>query len=138
MEEARKALKDSKDKDWIARQDSELAKKSERIKNQIENAKKQSTYKTYTINIYEVIKFRVNALKYWYSNNWSLRNAISNVLPDMVGLFAHLIPITAMLILFIWALSAIYRNSRQKMFKDKLTEIKKEFENKDIHFDIKM
>ena len=138
MEEARKALKDSKDKDWIAKQDSDLAKRSERIKNQIENAKKQSTYKTYTINIYEVIYFRVNALRYWYSNNYSLKNSIAEVLPRMIGLFAILIPITTMLIIFIFIMSVIYRKSRQTMFNDKLEAIKKEFADKEVHFDIKM
>ncbi len=138
MEEARKALKDSKDKDWIAKQDADLAKKSERIKNQIENAKKQSTYKTYTIDVYEVVKYRVNAMKYWYSNNYSLKNAIEQVLPDMVKLFAILIPITIMLLLLIAGFLTIYRDDRRKSFEDKVSILKRDFKNKDIHFDIKM
>ena len=138
MEEARKALKDSKDKDWIARQDSELAKKSERIKNQIENAKKQSTYKTYTINIYEVIKYRVNALQHWYDNNYELKEAVSKVLPYMVTVMAVFIPVIIMLLLFVMGLSAIGRKHRQQAFEDKLDAIKEKFSDKEVHFDIKM
>lgn len=138
MEEARKALQESKDKDWIARQDSELAKKSERIKNQIENAKKQSTYKTYTVNIYEVIKFRVNAFRYWYENNYELKNAVSNVLPYMVKIFAILVPVMVMLILLVYILNSIIRGGNKRAFKDKLEAIKEEFNDKEVHFDIKM
>ena len=138
MEEARKALQSSKDKDWIAKQDSDLAKRSERIKNQIENVKKESLYKTYTINIYEVITFRVNALRYWYSNNYSLKNAVDSVLPKMVELFAVLIPITVILIVFILVLASLYRRNKLLMFSDKLEAIKKEFADKEVHFDIKM
>lgn len=138
MEEARKALQESKDKDWIARQDSELAKKSERIKNQIENAKKQSTYKTYTINIYEVIKFRVNALKYWYSNNYELKDAVAKILPYMILVFAIFVPVVIMLLLFIMGLSAISRRHKQKLFDERLNMIKEKFTDKDVHFDIKM
>ena len=138
MEEARKALKESKDKDWIARQDASLAKESERIKNQIENAKKQSTYKTYTVDIYEIIKFNVNALRYWYDNNYSLKNAVDNFLPKMVAIFAYSIPITLMVLIFIFALSILYTKTKNKMFNDKLKSIKNEFDDSDIHFDIKM
>lgn len=138
MEEARKALQESKDKDWIARQDSELAKQSERIKNQIENAKKQSEYKTYHVDIYEVIKYRVNAIVYWYSNNYSLKNAISEVLPGMIRLFATLIPIAVMVLVLLVGFLSLYRGYRQKMFKDKIDILKNEFKDENIHFDIKM
>ena len=138
MEEARKALQESKDKDWIAKQDSDLAKRSERIKNQIENAKKQSTYKTYTINIYEVIKFRVNALQYWYSNNYELKDAVSKVLPYMILVFAIFVPVVIMLLLFIMGLSAISRRHKQKLFDERLEMIKEKFTDKEVHFDIKM
>ncbi len=137
MEEARKALQESKDRDWIARRDSELAKESERIKNQIENAKKQSTYITYTINVYEVIKFRVNAIKYWYTNNYSLQNAIREVLPDMVKIFGVLIPIAVIFIVLLMAVLTIIRKARKKAFEEKLKMIKEVY-NSDIHFDIKM
>ena len=138
MEAARKALKDSKDKDWIAKQDSDLAKRSEMIKNQIENAKKQSTYKTYTINIYEIIKFRVNALKYWYSNNYELKDAVAKVLPYMIIVLAVFVPVVVMLLLFIMGLSAISRRHKQKLFDERLEMIKEKFTDKDVHFDIKM
>lgn len=138
MEEARKALQESKDKDWIAKQNSDLAKRSERIRNQIENAKKQSTYKTYTINIYEVIKFRVNALQYWYSNNYELKDAVSKILPYMILVFAIFVPVIIMLLLFIMGLSAISRRHKQKLFDERLEMIKEKFTDKDVHFDIKM
>ena len=138
MEEARKALQESKDKDWIAKQDADLAKKSERIKNQIENAKKESLYKTYTIDIYEVITFRVNALKYWYSNNYDLKEAVATVLPYMVLIFAVCVPIIVMLLLFIMGFNAINRNNKQRSFNEKLDAIKEKFTEKEIHFDIKM
>lgn len=138
LEEARKALKDSKDKDWIARQDADLAKRSEQIKNQIENAKAQSTYKTYNVSIYEVIKFRVNALRYWYSNNYSLKNAVDEVLPAMIGLFAILIPISIAVIILILLLVGIYRKNRKEDFREKISIIKDEFGDDNIHFDIKM
>lgn len=138
LEEARKALKDSKDKDWIARQDADLAKRSEQIKNQIENAKAQSTYKTYNVSIYEVIKFRVNALRYWYSNNYSLKNAVDEVLPAMIGLFAILIPISIAVIILILLLVGIYRKNRKEDFREKISIIKEEFGDDNIHFDIKM
>lgn len=138
MEEARKALKDSKDKDWIARQDADLAKKSEHIKNQIENAKKQSTYKTYNINIYENIKFRINAIKYWYSNNYELKAAISSVLPEMVELLSKIIPITFMIIILMYAISSIFRDSKKKNFEQQLEMLKKHFDEKNINIDIKM
>lgn len=138
MEEARKALQESKDKDWIARQDADYAKRSERLKNQIENAKKQSTYKTYNIDVYEVIKFRVNALRHWYSNNYSLKNAISDVLPHMVKLFAILIPITVMLIILILVLYTLYKNNKRETLRENLKIIKEELDTREIHFDIKM
>ena len=138
LEEARKALKDSKDKDWIARQDADLAKRSEQIKNQIETAKAQSTYKTYNVSIYEVIKFRVNALRYWYSNNYSLKNAVDEVLPAMIGLFAILIPISIAVIILILLLVGIYRKNRKEDFREKISIIKDEFGEDNIHFDIKM
>ena len=138
MEAARKALQESKDKDWIARQDSDLAKRSEMIKNQIENAKKQSTYKTYTINIYEVIKFRVNALRYWYSNNYELKDAVSKILPYMILVFAIFVPVIIMLLLFILGLSAISRRHKQKLFNERLEMLKEKFTDTEIHFDIKM
>ena len=137
MEEARKALQESKDKDWIARRDSELAKQSERIKNQIENAKKQSTYITYTINVYEVIKFRVNALKYWYTNNYSLQNAINEAIPNMIKVFAVLTPIVVMTLILLLAVLAILRNARNKAFEDKLKAIEK-MDAREIHFDVKL
>ena len=137
MEEARKALQESKDKDWIARRDSELAKQSERIKNQIENAKKQSTYITYTINVYEVIKFRVNALKYWYANNYQLQNAIAEALPNMIKVFAVLVPIVVLAIVLLLAVLAILRNARNKAFEDKLKAIEK-MGTGEIHFDVKL
>lgn len=137
MEEARKALQESKDKDWIARRDSELAKQSERIKNQIENAKKQSTYITYTINVYEVIKFRVNALKYWYTNNYSLQNAINEAIPNMIKVFAVLIPIVVMTLILLLAILAILRKARNKAFEDKLKAIEK-MDAREIHFDVKL
>ena len=137
MEEARKALQESKDKDWIARRDSELAKESERIKNQIENAKKQSTYITYTINVYEVIKFRVNALKYWYTNNYALQNAINDAIPNMIKVFAVLTPIVVMTLILLLAVLAILRNARNKAFEDKLKAIEK-MDAREIHFDVKL
>ena len=137
IEAARKALQNSKDKDWIARQDSNYAKESEKIKNQIENAEKQSTYKTYTIDIYEVIKFKVNSIKYWYENNYELKNAISNSLPDMIKLFVKLIPITLMLLIFICICKVIIKSDKEKQFKNKLDMIENIKSNKDIHFDIK-
>lgn len=138
MEEARKALQNSVDKDKIARQDADLAKKSERIKNQIENAKKQSTYKTYTIDIYEVIKFNVNAFNYWYDNNYSLKGAVENMLPEMIKFFAMLIPLTLMLVALIITFFTQYRKSRKKSFEDKLKAIKDEFNEQNVHFDVKM
>lgn len=138
MEEARKALQESKDKDWIAKQDSDLAKRSERIRNQIENAKKESLYKTYTINIYEVIAFRVNSLRYWYSNNYELKDAVSKVLPYMIIVLAVIVPVIVMLLLFILGLSAISRRHKQKLFDEKLDMIKEKFTDKDVHFDIKL
>ena len=137
IEAARKALQNSKDKDWIARQDSNYAKESEKIKNQIENAEKQSTYKTYTIDIYEVIKFKVNSIKYWYENNYELKNAISNSLPDMIKLFVKLIPITLMFLIFICICKVIIKSDKEKQFKNKLDMIENIKSNKDIHFDIK-
>ena len=138
MEEARKALKESKDKDWIARQDADLAKKSERIKNQIENAKRQSTYKTYDIDIYEVVKYRVNAIKYWYSNNYSLQNEIQSALPSMVKLFAILLPVTIMFLILLAGCLKLYRNTKREAFEDKVKIIKSDLKGKDIHLDIKM
>lgn len=138
LEEARKALQESKDRDWIARQDAELAKRSEQIKHQMENAKSQSTYKTYNVSIYEVIKFRVNALRYWYSNNYSLKNAIEQVLPSMIGLFAIIIPITLAFVILILVLASVYRKNKKNDFREKLEIIKEEFGENNIHFDIKM
>ena len=138
LEEARKALQESKDKDWIAKQDANLAKRSEQIKHQIENAKTQSTYKTYNVSVYEVIKFRVNALKYWYSNNYSLKNAVNEVLPSMIGLFAILIPIAIALVILTLLFISIYRKNKKNEFKEKLAIIKEEFGENNIHFDIKM
>ena len=138
MEEARKALQESKDKDWIARQDADLAKRSERIKNQIENAKKQSTYKTYTIEIYEVIKINVNVLSYWYDNNYSLKNAVDNMLPEMLKFFALLIPLTLVGLALIFGFFSQYRKSKKKMFEEKLEAIKKDFNERNVSFDIKM
>lgn len=140
IEAARKALQESKDKDWIARQDSNYAKESERLKNQILNAEKEATYKTYTIDIYEVIKFNVNSIKYWYKNNWELKNAISNSLPDMIRLFAILIPITLVLIIFTTIFFKLFRNNKENTFKKKLEMIQNmELESeKEIHFDVKL
>ena len=138
LEEARKALQESKDRDWIARQDADLAKRSEQIKHQMENAKVQSTYKTYNVNIYEVIKLKVNAMRYWYSNNYSLKNAIEEVLPSMIGLFAILIPITIVVIILILLLANLYQKNRKNDFKEKLAILKEEFGENNIHFDIKM
>ena len=138
MEEARKALQESKDKDWIARQDADLAKRSERIKNQIENAKKQSTYKTYTIDIYEVIMINVNALSYWYDNNYSLKSAVENMLPEMLKFFALLIPLTLMGLALIYGFFSQYRKSKKKMFEEKLEAIKKDFNERNVSFDVKM
>lgn len=138
LEEARKALQESKDRDWIARQDADLAKRSEQIKHQMENAKSQSTYKTYNVSIYEVIKFRANALRYWYSNNYSLKNAIEQVLPSMIGLFAIIIPITLAFVILILVLASVYRKNKKNDFREKLEIIKEEFGENNIHFDIKM
>lgn len=138
MEEARKALQESKDKDWIARQDADLAKKSERIRNQIENAKKQSTYKTYTIDIYEVIKFNVNALSYWYDNNYSLKSAVENMLPEMLKFFAVLIPLTLMGIVLLVTFFTLYRKNKKKVFDEKIEAIKENFNQNNVHFDVKM
>ena len=138
MEEARKALQESKDKDWIARQDADLAKRSERIKNQIENAKKQSTYKTYSIDIYEVVKYRVNALSYWYDNNYSLKNAVEEMLPKMLEYFALFIPLTLMIIALLAAFFTLSRKSKKKTFDERMETIKKDFNEKNVNFDIKM
>ena len=138
LEEARKALQESKDKDWIARQDADLAKRSEQIKHQMENAKSQSTYKTYNVSVYEVIKFRVNALRYWYSNNYSLKNAVEEVLPSMIGLFAIIIPITLAFVILMLVLASVYRKNKKDEFREKLKIIKEEFGEDNIHFDIKM
>ena len=138
MEEARKALKDSKDKDWIARQDAELAKKSERLKNQIENAKKQSTYKTYNIDIYEVIKFRVNALRYWYDNNYEVKNAVEKIIPLCVLIFAVGIPSLLLLtiLLFVLSRTVLIGNFKKKM--NIIEDTIKKHKKGDIHFEIKM
>ena len=136
IEAARKALQESKDKDWIARQDSNYAKESERIKNQIEAAEKQSTYKTYTLNIYEVIKFKINSIRYWYSNNYQLQYAISESLPKIIGLFAILIPITLCLIAFVFIFFKMLKKSKEDSFENKLKLIENTKLKKEIHFDI--
>ena len=137
IEESRKALKESKDKDWIASRDANLAKESERIKNQIENAKKESTYKTYNIDIYEVLYYNVNSIRYWYSENYELKSAINEMLPLMVKVFAILIPIVTMLLVFIFFFITIFRKNKYKSFEEKIDLLNK-LSNKEIHFDVKM
>lgn len=137
IEESRKALKESKDKDFIAKRDANLAKESERIKNQIENAKKESTYKTFNVDIYEVLYYRVNSIRYWYSENYELKNAINEMLPLMVKVFAILIPSVVMLLLFIYCLITILRKNKNKNFEEKIDLINK-LSDKEIHFDVKM
>ena len=138
MEEARKALQESKDRDWIARQDAELAKKSERIKNQIENAKKQSTYKTYNIDIYEVVKYRVNAIRYWYNNNYEVKTAVEKIIPLCVLIFAVGVPTVLLLTILLCVLSktVLIGNFKKKM--NIIEETIKKHKKGDIHFDIKM
>lgn len=137
IEESRKALKESKDKDWIASRDASLAKESERIKNQIENAKKESTYKTYNIDIYEVLYYNVNSIRYWYQENYELKSAINEMLPLMVKVFAILIPIVTMLLVFIFFFITIFRKNKYKSFEEKIDLLNK-LSNKEIHFDVKM
>ena len=137
IEEARKALQESKDKDWIANRQASLAKESERIKNQIENAKKESTYKTYNIDVYEVLYLNVNSIKHWYSNNYDLQDTVKKVLPYMITLFAILIPVVSMLLIFIYLLLKILKTNKKKDFEEKIEMLKK-LDNKEIHFDIKM
>lgn len=137
IEESRKALKESKDKDWIASRDANLAKESERIKNQIENAKKESTYKTYNIDIYEVLYYNVNSIRYWYQENYELKSAINEMLPLMVKVFAILIPIVTMLLVFIFFFITIFRKNKYKSFEEKIDLLNK-LSNKEIHFDVKM
>ena len=138
MEEARKALKESKDKDWIARRDSELAKQSERIKSRIENAKNESTYVTYNVDIYEVLKHRVNATRYWYSNNYSLKNAVEEALPSMIKIFALLMPITIMGLVLLVGVVTIIKGNKKRYFEEQIDLIKDKFKEENIHFDIKM
>lgn len=137
IEESRKALKESKDKDWIASRDANLAKESERIKNQIENAKKESTYKTYNIDIYEVLYYNVNSIRYWYQENYELKSAINEMLPLMVKVFAILIPVVTMLLVFIFFFITIFRKNKYKSFEEKIDLLNK-LSNKEIHFDVKM
>ena len=137
IEESRKALKESKDKDWIASRDANLAKESERIKNQIENAKKESTYKTYNIDIYEVLYYNVNSIRYWYQENYELKSAINEMLPLMVKVFAILIPIVTMLLVFIFFFITIFKKNKYKSFEEKIDLLNK-LSNKEIHFDVKM
>ena len=137
IEEARKALQESKDKDWIANRQASLAKESERIKNQIENAKKESTYKTYNIDVYEVLYLNVNSIKHWYSNNYDLQDTVKKVLPYMITLFAILIPVVSMLLIFIYLLLKILKTNKKIDFEEKIEMIKK-LDDKEIHFDIKM
>ena len=137
IEESRKALKESKDKDWIASRDANLAKESERIKNQIENAKKESTYKTYNIDIYEVLYYNVNSIRYWYSENYELKSAVNEMLPLMVKVFAILIPIVTMLLVFIFFFINIFRKNKYKSFEEKIDLLNK-LSQKEIHFDVKM
>ena len=137
IEEARKALQESKDKDWIANRQASLAKESERIKNQIENAKKESTYKTYNIDVYEVLYLNVNSIKYWYSNNYDLQDTVKKVLPYMITLFAILIPVVSMLLIFIYFLLKIIKSNKKKDFEEKIEMLQK-LNNKEIHFDVKM
>ena len=137
IEEARKALQESKDKDWIANRQASLAKESERIKNQIENAKKESTYKTYNIDVYEVLYLNVNSIKYWYSNNYDLKETVKKVLPYMITLFAILIPVVSMLLIFIYFLLKIIKANKKKDFEERI-EILQKLNNKEIHFDVKM
>ncbi len=137
IEASRKALKESKDKDFIAKSDANLAKESERIKNQIESAKKESTYKTYKVDVYEVLYYRINSIRYWYSENYQLKSAISEMLPLMIKVFAILIPIVSMLLIFIYSFMNIFRKSKYKNFNEKIELINK-LKEKEIHFDIKM
>ena len=137
IEESRKALRESRDRDFIANRDASLAKESERIKNQIENAKLESTYKTYNVDIYEVLYYRVNAIRYWYSENYALKSAINEMLPLMVKVFAILIPIVSMMLIFIFCLITMFRKNKYKNFEEKIDLINK-LSEKEIHFDVKM
>ena len=56
----------------------------------------------------------------------------------MIGLFAILIPISIAVIILILLLVGIYRKNRKEDFREKISIIKDEFGDDNIHFDIKM
>lgn len=56
----------------------------------------------------------------------------------MVKIFAILVPVMVMLILLVYILNSIIRGGSKRAFKDKLEAIKEEFNDKEVHFDIKM
>lgn len=142
LEAKREALKTAKpsreDSDRITREDSRLAGEIERIKNDIDKNISSTTYKTYVINIYETIKIKVNALKYWYSNNYEVQREIENVLPTVIKIFTIVLPLLAMIVLFIYFLNKTLFNNNVKKFEEKMKIVGKEFKDKNITMNIKM
>ena len=55
----------------------------------------------------------------------------------MITLFAILIPVVSMLLIFIYLLLKILKTNKKKDFEEKIEMLKK-LDNKEIHFDIKM
>ena len=138
LEAKRKALKESKnDIEKIAREDSRIAGEIEKLKNSIDESIKTSTYKTYTLLIYEVVVIKVNTIKYWYENNYLVKNAINEVIPLIIHILSVVVPVGITLLLFLYFLLKILFMNKNKKFEEKMKFIKETFKNNNIHFDIK-
>lgn len=114
-----------------------VAGEIEQYKNRLSGLEKKVTYKTYTIDVYEVIKVRINSLIYWYSNNYIIKNYVDTIIAVTLGIILIGGVSLVLLTIFLLILVKVVFN-KNKEFKHKVEIIKQELPEKDINLNIKL
>lgn len=122
----------NKDKWQYTRYNEELLEQQKRL----QEIKNKTTYVTYTLRISEVIPFRVNAIRYWYENNYKAQEAMNNVIPLLLYILVIGVPGVIFILLFIYL---YHRVIGMNTFQKKLEILEKKSKNKgNLTFQIKL
>lgn len=114
-----------------------VAREIEQYKNRLSGLEKKVTFKTYTIDVYEVIKVQINSLIYWYSNNYRINHFVDTIIGITLGIILIGGVSFTLLTVFLLIIVKVVFN-KDKEFKRKIEIIKEELSNKDIKLDIKL
>lgn len=101
----------------------------------LKDIESKTTYITYDLYIYEKIEAQVNALKYWYENNYEVKTAVKKIIPLCVYILAIGFPSVLLILIFVAIISKILNNKEN--FEKKIKIVKENFGD-NVKFDIKM